>query len=98
MEEIELPFQSEEFKETWNEWISYRKERKIAKYVPRGLKMTFNKLIADSGNDEKVAIQMIEQSMSNNWQGLFAIKQQYGQSINKNGTNGTDRIAALKKW
>lgn len=74
-----LPFESEQFKTTWNEWLEYRKERRLPKYVPRGLKMTFTKLVRESDNDERTAIKMIENSMEQNYQGIFKINV-YGQT------------------
>lgn len=74
MEEIKLPFEGQAFSTAWNEWIQYRKEKKIPKYVPTGLKKTFTNLIKISGNNESVAIEIINQSMEQNYQGLFPIK------------------------
>lgn len=81
-----LPFSSEDFKNTWNEWLEYRKERKLPKYVPRGLKMTFTKLVNESDSDERTAIKMIENSIARNWNGIFKINI-YG-NIKSIGGNG----------
>jgi hypothetical protein len=72
--EPELPFKTESFARAWDEWISYRKERRLPKYVPTGLSRTFSGLIRDSLNDEATAIEMIHQAIEKNWQGLFPIK------------------------
>jgi hypothetical protein len=74
---IPLPFQEPEFELKWNEWLEYRKQKKVAKYVPIGLKGTFTKLKRISGNDVATAIEVLQQSMDNNWQGIFAIKQNF---------------------
>lgn len=71
---VQLPFNNEEFIEKWAEWLEYRKERRLAAYVPRGLKMTFTKLINDSQNDVTIAIEMINTAMASNWQGIFPLK------------------------
>lgn len=81
-----LPFSDKAFSEKWDEWLQYRKERRLAAYVPTGLKHTFSKLVNISQNDPLIAIQIIDQSIENSWQGLFALK-----NIN-NGTS-TKRIA-----
>lgn len=73
---VQLPWMEQEFLDKWQDWLQYRKERRLANYVPTGLKMTFTKLIKDSGNDYKVAIQMINQSLEKGWQGLFPVKQE----------------------
>jgi len=71
---VQLPFMEQEFIDKWQEWLQYRRERRLAGYVPTGLKHTFTKLIRDSQNDSQIAIQIIDQSISNNWQGLFPVK------------------------
>lgn len=106
-EEIKLPFESSAFAIAWNEWTEYRKERKLPKYVPRGLKMTFKKLVRESDNNEDTAIAMIEQSMEQNYQGIFPLKTQNNgiaktstAGVNKTGRPGTSeaRIARAKEW
>lgn len=77
MEEVQLPFQSDRFKEAWGEWLLYRKQRKLRNYVPIGLKKTFTKLKSDAENDEEMAIKMIENAMSCAWSGIFPLKKSY---------------------
>lgn len=80
--EIPLPFpESPEFASKWNEWIEFRRQRRLPKYVPIGLKGTFTKLKRISSNDAETAIAIIQQSMDDNYQGLFQLKQ------SKNGTH-----------
>lgn len=71
---VQLPFNDENFISKWQEWLQYRKERRLASYVPTGLKKTFTKLLNDSQNDVVMAIQIIDQAMSCNWQGLHPLK------------------------
>lgn len=91
-----LPFPSEEFKTTWNEWIEYRKERKLPKYVPRGLKMTFSKLVRESDNDEQTAIKMVENSMEQNYQGIFKIKIYAHSNNSSSNGNGNKQQGAYE--
>lgn len=74
---IPLPFDSPEFSEKWAEWLQYRKERKLGAYAPTGLKSTFTKLKKISQYDPAIAIEIIEQSLANGWQGLFELKQNF---------------------
>lgn len=106
-EEVKLPFESPAFALAWQEWVEYRKEKKIARYVPRGLKMTFKKLVRESGGDEAVAIDMIENSMEQNYQGIYPRKNEQNgiakgntAGSGKNGKPGTSeaRIARAKEW
>lgn len=80
--ETELPFKTESFARAWDEWLEYRRERRLPKYVPTGLKRTYTGLIRDSNNDEATAIAIINNAIEKNWQGLFPLKNQSnGQNI-----------------
>jgi len=105
--DVELPFFSEEFRAIWAEWLQYRKERRLAKYVPRGLKMTFARLVHDSGGNEAKAIDMIKNSMEQNYQGIYERRgSKYGivngnfKSDHSNGKPGVseERIRRAKNW
>lgn len=63
-----LPFGSDSFKEAWEDWIAYRKERKLSAWKPRTLKTKF-KEFATWG--EAQAIQAIRHSISNGYSGIF---------------------------
>lgn len=69
-----LPFDSVEFHQKWHEWLAYRKQRRIAAYVPIGLNNTFRQLFNDSGGDVNVAMAIIDQSIALSYQGLFPLK------------------------
>lgn len=73
-ENIPLPFKGPAFESIWSEWLQYRKEARIKNYTPTGLKRLFKWLAEQSNNDEAVAIQIIEQSLTKGWQGLFELK------------------------
>ena len=102
-ENIELPYQSETFKAAWDEWMQYRKERKLPKYIPTGLKKTFTMLLRISANSEQKAIEIINQSIELNYQGLFPLKENYATTtgtaakVVKLGTSAA-RIEALSNW
>jgi hypothetical protein len=69
-------------------WLAYKKE-KAQSYKPTGFKTFYKKLCELSGNNPQVAMAIIEQSMSNNYAGIFPLK-------NNNNNYGretvTDRI------
>ena len=69
-----LPFDSKEFEEAWNVWITERRERGTKKYTQRGEQAALHKLQNDSQRDEDTAIAIINQSIANGWQGLFPLK------------------------
>ena len=56
------------------EWIAYKKERHES-YKPRGFKTFYKRLCELSGNDPQKAMAIIEQSMANNYAGIFELKQ-----------------------
>lgn len=65
--EIDLPFGSKGFREAWNSWVIYRKEKK-KKLTPSTIKLQLKKL---EGIGEIRAIRMIAYSIENGWEGLF---------------------------
>lgn len=88
LDSIEKPFKSKNFFEKWQEWLDYRKQRKLPNYVPRGLKKTFSELKEMSGGDEQTAVSIIEQSMAKNWQGFFPLKNKIINGTKKFGDVG----------
>lgn len=71
---------TEAFKESWNEWIDYRKQLKLKPLTEKGIKMQLKFL-----SEQPDAVAVINQSIQNQWQGLFPLKQKsqppkYGQS------------------
>lgn len=71
---VHLPFNDDNFISKWQEWLQYRKERKLAAYAPTGLKATFTRLKRISLNRSEIAIKIIDQSLEMGWQGLFELK------------------------
>ena len=96
----DLPF-GPLFAQKWSEWLEYRKERRLPKYRPMGLKMALKRILNESGNNEAEAMDMLTYSMEMNYQGIFKRKyaphQRPNQSPNRVGTSEA-RIQALAKW
>jgi hypothetical protein len=78
---IILPFDSSEFKNMWLAWKQYRTEIKKPYRSALSEQAALKSL---SKYAEQTAIQMIEQSIANSWQGIFELKQ--------NGKNGKQNI------
>jgi len=72
--EPELPkvLETGAFREAWADWLSYRRQRRLPDYVPRGKQMLWAHL-AKYGVG--AAIAAIEESITQNWQGLFPQRQ-----------------------
>jgi len=78
--ELVFPFDSNEFLETWKLWKDYRKEIKKPIKGIISEQSQLQKLSKISNGDQQTAIEIINQSISNNWQGLFEIKKQKSNS------------------
>lgn len=64
---------SNDLADVLGDWLDYKRERGES-YKPRGLKACYSKLVTLSGGDPDRARAIIEQSMSNNYAGLFELK------------------------
>lgn len=71
---IVLPYGSKEFADLWDVWKQERKAKRIKKYTILGEKSILHQLQKDSNNDEAIAIEIIKQSITQGWQGLFPLK------------------------
>lgn len=68
-QELDTP----EFQSAWAMFLEHR--RQIKKYMtPLAASMSIKKLMSLSGGNPVVAVQIIEQSVANGWQGLFELK------------------------
>lgn len=74
---------SDDIKPIVENWVQYKKEKKQT-YKPTGFKTFCKRLIELSGNDPIKAKLIVEQSMANNWAGIFELKQ-YGTTQNNYG-------------
>jgi len=74
--EVVFPFTEKEFIEAWSVWILERKEKKLRSYTLRGEQSALHNLQKISGDDYKTAIQIINNSITHGWQGLFPLKEQ----------------------
>ena len=72
--EVVYPFDEKEFLDTWKIWIEERRESGIKKYTNRGEQSALHNLQKISNHDYKTAIEIINQSISHGWRGLFELK------------------------
>jgi len=79
--ESPLPFDSEEFKDTWSEWLTYLKQKRKTP-----TKITITKQHKQlSKLTETDAINTINKSIQNGWQGLFPDEQRNGKHSSHSG-------------
>jgi len=72
---IIYPFDTETFKTQWRLWLSYKHTSHSFKYkTPESENVALKTLFTKSGGNEKNAIAMINESISNGWSGLFELK------------------------
>lgn len=85
----------EEFREVVSEWLSYKRERRESYKSHRSLQAFYSKLTNLSHGNATLAREIINQSMANNWAGIFQLKNQtYDQKSAANQTSDTEsRIA-----
>ena len=67
-------FIDEEFKESFIEWLTYKYERRETYKTQKSLELCYRQLKEKADNDPTLAKKIVEESMSNNWAGLFELK------------------------
>lgn len=89
--DIKMPvydFVDPAFEEVFTAWLEYKKEQFNFVYKgKRSLKSVYDKLVALSGFNPEIAMQVVNQSMSAGWKGLFELKD-----------NGTSKIPIEDKY
>jgi hypothetical protein len=92
--QIIYPFDTESFKLIWANWILYRWDEFKKKYkTPQSEQAALSHVANLSEGNEALAIEIVKQSMSNQWQGLFELKtngrtNQNHTSYGKQGASG----------
>lgn len=66
--------ETEEEREVLEKWVNYKKERRETYKTQSSIKQCFNHLLTLSNGNIKVADAIINQSIANNWSGLFPLK------------------------
>ena len=78
-----LPFDSQEFKEAWEDWTKHREWMKEP-LSPIAIKRQFRFLLTLGERD---AIKSIDNSINNNWTGLFSVK-----------ADVVEKVSNIAKW
>lgn len=76
-----------EFMKVVNEWYDYKKARRETYKTEKSKKMFEEKLLKLSNNNPVTAKSIVEQSMANNWAGIFELKETKKENVNM--VNGT---------
>lgn len=96
---VELPFNTSDFVSKWHEWKEYKKKQHKFKFATAAIeKSALTSLSNLSEKNCEIAIEIINQSISNGWKGFFKI------ITTKNGTKPTNedrfnkRIEYAQRW
>jgi hypothetical protein len=72
--EIIMPFVSDIFVNVWEDWKTYKKKEHKFNYKSSiSEQASLNELKEISGNNEHIALKIINQSIANGWQGFFKL-------------------------
>jgi hypothetical protein len=77
---------TEAFRQAWDDWLAYRRERRLTSLKPRSVAAQLKEL---SEWGEAAAITSIRDSIRQQWQGLFPPKAGIGQQAHKSGGTST---------
>ena len=73
-----------EFEQAFSVWLEYKHQRHETYKSDMSLKVCYNKLVKLAGGDPATAMAIVEQSMGNNWAGLFPLRnERNGTTINQ---------------
>lgn len=90
--EADLSFIEPAFQPVMAEWLAYKSERGQT-YRQQGLKACYSKLQKLSNGSPDMAQEIIQQSMANNWAGLFPLKTESNERSAKNQPPSPDELA-----
>ena len=71
---VDLSFVAPGYLEIFTEWLDYKRARRESYNTPMGLKKCYSHLLNLSSNDVGKAKLIVEQSIANNYAGLFELK------------------------
>ena len=90
--EIDLSFLQKDFIPVVEKWLLYKKEKKQEYKGQTSINTFCKKLIEYSNGEPIIAEAIIEQSIANNWAGIFELKN------NNNGNKQQNGLDADAKW
>lgn len=69
-----LSFCSDSFRPVWEKWVDYKKKIGKPYKTIEGMETKYKALVSLSGGDPKIAMMIVDQSIGEEWSGLFALK------------------------
>lgn len=89
---LDLSFVSSEYMEAFQEWLDYKKARKETYQTQMGVKKCYSHLLNLCNNNPDTAKQIVNQSIANNWAGLFELKTLGKVSVHPTGESGSNGL------
>lgn len=91
--------EDEKFRQLWKDWFNFRKNLKKPFKTEQGFRGAFKRLYNLSGGSVDLAARIIQQSVDNEWQGLFELKND-AQTKSLNGVSyAQDKdYSDFEKW
>lgn len=99
----ERHFEDEDMNNAILKWLAFKREKRQT-YKPRGLETLKTRLLNLSKGNGKVAMMIVEQSMSNNYAGLFPLKSEETKSsslpvgMKLQNSKDKDYTKGLERW
>lgn len=85
---LDYSFIEDAYKDVFRTWLIYKRETFKETYkTQQSLQAAYNRLKKLSGNNPAMAREIVEQSMANNWKGLFELKTINNQIYGDNRAN-----------
>lgn len=96
-EQFNFAFVSEDYKDIFFTWLNYKRERRERYKTQGSLETAYKRMLNLGGNERQQVRQVVEQSIGNNWAGLFSLRD--GKKNKAATYHATDKISdSYEKW
>lgn len=89
--DFDLSYVREDFLDIFKNWLDYKREIKNGYKSVKSVELCYKKLLKLSNGYPEIAKSVVEQSISNNWKGLFELKEENNGNENRTNNSTGDR-------
>ena len=86
-EKFNFDFLDDNLSQYFFQWLDYKTSKGQKYYNQKSIELCYTRLVEKSKGDFETSLAIIEQSMANNWDGLFELKEQQDAYTNKSKNN-----------